>query len=101
MAFTTNDEYISVDSYTNIFKGWVDSIFSKLTTIFENFTVDNIETKNVVKVNNEFYNSFQKDLIKEVIDDTESIAHFLKTEHILTKEYYDFREIQRLLIKTL
>ena len=75
---TFNNEY-NVNNCTNI-KIWINDI--------------------VIKVNDGFNSSIHKD-IKEIIDDIENIAIVLKNEHILTKEYYDFREIQRLLIKTL
>lgn len=101
MAFVNSNEYVVAESYIDIFKEWVNNICSKVSTIFESSDSNINENKTVVKVNTNFYNSFHEDLIKEIIDSTENIAHFLKTEYILSKEYYDFREIQRLLIQAL
>lgn len=101
MAFVNSNEYVDAESYIDIFKEWVNNIRSKVSTIFESSDSNINENKTVVKVNTNFYNFFHEDLIKEIIDSTENIAHFLKTEYILSKEYYDFREIQRLLIQAL
>lgn len=82
MAFVNSNEYVVAERYIDAFKEWVNNIRSKVSTIFES-SDSNINEN------------------KSIIESTEKIAHFLKTEYILSKEYYDFREIQRLLTHAL
>ena len=94
---------ISFDEYKATFKNWIHNIVEKLTSFFkepdENKTL--ILTYDSVEVANDFFNFFYESIVAEIKETSERIANFLKTEHILIREYYDFREIQRLLNKSL
>ena len=76
---------INLEKYENAFKEGIKSIVEKIYKIFK---------KHQEK------EDYQK-IINEIRENTESIAQYLKENHIIELEYHDFREIQLLINETL
>lgn len=77
------------EEYYIICKEWITD---KLNYLFHWIKKSNIDEENLSSLN-----TFIDEVKTEIKDSTNNIANFLKSQHILKEEYYDFKEIQRMI----
>ena len=87
MIYETENEIINLQEYKEIFKELLEKISNKFFKIFYN----------TEKLEGNHY----KLIIDEILSTSESIANYLKTNHIIPEEYFDFIGIKTCLKETL
>lgn len=91
---TPNHKSIDLESYETYFKEKINFVLEKINKIFNKSQIDSpskdTRENDLLKIHNQIK-------INEIKESTESIAQYLKTEHIILEEYLDFRQIQKLL----
>ena len=93
-----NRKNIDLEKYERIFKEKINFVVEKISRFFKGTSQeDSYLNEKLLDLSDPFI----KSRIKEIKETTESIAEYLKMEYINYDEYYDFREIQRMMNQTL
>ena len=82
----TKTEKIDLQQYRNIFNELIEKINNKLSSIFKN----NPDEENTYQI-----------IVNEILETTMQICEYLKFNHIIKEEYYDFVDIQDLIEEVL
>ena len=87
VIYKTENEIINLQEYNEIFKELVEKISNRLFQLFYH----------TEKLEENYYDV----LINEILSTSESIEIYLKANHIIPEEYFDFMGINRCLKETL
>ena len=94
MYMNTPNHIINLEKYEETLKESIQTILRKIGNIFNNTQEYSIENQGCL---NKEYLELEKDINNRM----SNILEFLKENHILKSEYYDFMEIQSLLNQAL